>query len=114
LAVRSGSLVTWNSTEAWAKANPDVAKRFIDAMREAAVWANNPANHAASLTILSKYTPYEPAQLAKMAKMHRSVFGTNFDLAQMQPLLDAAYAQKMLPAPYQAKDFLSTLAVMKR
>jgi len=103
-------LASWNATETWIKNNPDAAKRFIDAMREAAAWANDPRNHAASLTILQHYTPYDDAQLAKMQKMNRSVFGLDFDVTQMQPLLNAAYAQKMLPAPYDAKDFLSSYA----
>jgi NitT/TauT family transport system substrate-binding protein len=106
-------LAAWNATESWIQTNPDVAKRFVDAMREAAAWANTPRNHPASLAVLQHYTPYDDAQLAKMAKMNRSVFGLEFDLTQIQPLLDAAYAQKMLPAKYDAKDLLSSYARVK-
>ena len=32
----------WFATEDWIRANPDVARRFVAAVHEAAVWANNP------------------------------------------------------------------------
>ena len=100
----------WFATEDWIKANTDVAKRFVAAMHEAAVWGNNPANHAASAAILQKYTPFSSDLLPKM---HRAAYGEVFDAAIIQPLLDLAFEQKSLQKRVAAKDLLSNIAVTR-
>jgi len=100
----------WFATEDWIRANTDVARRFVAAVHEAAVWANNPQNHAASAAILQKYTPFASNLLPKM---HRAAYGEVFDPALMQPLLDAAYDQKSLQKRVTAKDLLSPVAVTR-
>jgi NitT/TauT family transport system substrate-binding protein len=100
-------VTSWFATEDWIKANTDVARRFVAAVRESAVWANNPKNHAASAAILQKYTPFDSALLPKM---HRAQYGEYFDPVTIQPLLDAAYDQKSLPKPIAAKDLFSSVA----
>ncbi len=100
-------VTSWFATEDWVKANPDVARRFVAAVRESAVWANNPKNHAASAAILQKYTPFSADLLPKM---HRAQYGEYFDPATIQPLLDAAYEQKSLQKPIAAKDLFSSIA----
>jgi NitT/TauT family transport system substrate-binding protein len=97
----------WFATEDWIRANTDVARRFVAALRESAAWANNPKNHAASAAILQKYTPFSSDLLPKM---HRAQYGEFFDPATMQPLLDAAYDQKSLQKRIVAKDLLSSVA----
>ena len=101
---------SWFATEDWIRVNADVAHRFATALRETAVWANNPANHAASAEILGKYTPFNPDVVAKM---HRAQYGEYFDPATMQPLIDAAYIQKLLPKRILAKDLLSSVAAIR-
>lgn len=103
-------VTSWFATEDWIRANTDVARRVVAALRESAVWANDPRNHAASAAILQKYTPF-PSSL--LPKMHRAQYGEVFDPAIIQPLLDAAYAQKSLPKPIAAKDLLSSVAVTR-
>jgi NitT/TauT family transport system substrate-binding protein len=100
----------WFATEDWIRTNADVARRFVTALRETAVWANNPKNHAASAAILEKYTPFNPDILPKM---HRAIYGEYFDPATVQPLLDAAYDQKSLQKRIQAKDLLSSVAATR-
>jgi NitT/TauT family transport system substrate-binding protein len=100
----------WFATEEWIRANTDVARRFVAALHEAAVWGNNPANHAASAAILQKYTPFSSDLLPKM---HRAAYGEVFDPAIIQPLLDAAFEQKSLQKRVAAKDLLSSIAVTR-
>jgi NitT/TauT family transport system substrate-binding protein len=100
----------WFATEDWVRANTDVARRFVAALHEAAVWGNNPANHAASAAILQKYTPFSSDLLPRM---HRAAYGEVFDPAIVQPLLDAAYEQKSLQKRILAKDLFSTIATSK-
>jgi NitT/TauT family transport system substrate-binding protein len=100
----------WFATEDWVKNNTDLAKRFIAALHETAIWANNPANQAASGAILQKYNAFAPELIAKM---HRAAYGETFELAIMQPLLDAAFEQRSLPTHMAAKELLSSVAVSK-
>ncbi|MGA2394279.1 MAG: ABC transporter substrate-binding protein [Candidatus Lustribacter sp.] len=100
----------WFATEDWIRANTDVARRVVAALRESAAWADDPRNHAASAAILQKYTPFASDLLPKM---HRAQYGEVFDPAIVQPLLDAAYDQKSLPKPIAAKDLFSSVAVTR-
>lgn len=110
-AIGNGIQVTaWCATEEWVRANPDLAKRFVSAIHEAAVWGNNPQNHTASGTILLKYTPFAPELLSKM---RRASYGEIFDPALMQPVLDAAFDEKSLQKRASAKDLLSSVVLTK-
>ena len=100
----------WFATEDWIRTNTEVARHFVAAVHEAAVWANKPQNHAASAAILQKYTPFASDLLPQM---HRAAYGEVFDLALMQPLLDAAYDQKSIQKRIAAKELLSTVAVTR-
>ena len=100
----------WFATEDWIRNNTDLARRFVTVMRETAVWANDPQNHAASAAILQKYTPF-PSDL--IPRMHRAAYGEAFDPALMQPLLDAAVEQKSLQKRVAAKDLLGSVAVTR-
>lgn len=103
-------VTAWFATEDWVKNNPDAAKRFVSALHETAVWANNPQNYPASGAILQKYTPFPPELLQKM---HRATYGETFDPAIMQPLLDAAAEQKSLPKRIAARELFSAYALVK-
>jgi NitT/TauT family transport system substrate-binding protein len=108
-----GSVVqvtAWFSTEAWADANPDAARRFVAALRQTAIWANDPRHHAQSGAILERYISFPPELLAKM---HRATYGEAFETALMQPLLDAALEQHSLQARAAARQMLSKYALIK-
>lgn len=104
-------VTAWFSSENWVKSNPEVAKRFVEAMHATAVWANNPRNHRQSGVILSKYIQFPTGLLDTM---HRATYGETFDVSIMQPLLDDAYDQRSLAERFQAADLLNPLALVKR
>jgi NitT/TauT family transport system substrate-binding protein len=103
-------LNSWYASADWIAKNPDLAHRFALAIREAAVWANNPANHAKSGEILAKYTPFPPDLLPKM---NRATYGELLDPKTMQPLLDAALKYKALQAPVSGATLISSAALTK-
>ena len=100
----------WYALNDWVTKNPDLAHRFSLAMHEAAVWANNPANHAKSAEILNKYTPFPPEI---MATMTRATYGETLDTKTMQPILDAALKYKQIPAAMPSQQLISPAAVTK-
>jgi NitT/TauT family transport system substrate-binding protein len=101
-------LNAWYSNADWVTKNPALAHNFAQAIHEAAIWANNPANHAKSGEILSKYTPFPPDLLVKM---NRATFGEKLDPKTMQPLLDAALKYKALQAAIPASQLISSAAL---
>jgi ABC-type nitrate/sulfonate/bicarbonate transport system substrate-binding protein len=100
----------WCATEDWVKNNPDAAKRFVASIHDAAVWADDPRNHAKSADILRSWVPF-PEGLAQ--KMHRAYYGQAFEIPALQPLLDAAFAYKTLQARADARDLLSPYALIR-
>lgn len=101
-------LNAWYATAEWVAKNPALARKFAQAMREAAQWANNPANHAQSGAILAKYTPFPPELLPKM---NRATYGETLDPKTMQPLLTAALKYKALQAAADPKQMISSAAL---
>jgi NitT/TauT family transport system substrate-binding protein len=71
------------TTLAWARSHPDAVRKFQQAMRESAVWANaNPEKSAVILAEASK------VPLDVIRKMYRAAFTETMDPALMQPLID--------------------------
>jgi NitT/TauT family transport system substrate-binding protein len=101
-------LNAWYATADWIAKNQALARKFAQAMREAAQWANNPANHAQSGAILAKYTPFPPELLSKM---NRATYGEMLDPKTMQPLLTAALKYKALQAAADPKQMISSAAL---
>jgi NitT/TauT family transport system substrate-binding protein len=101
-------LNAWYATAEWVAKNPALARKFAQAMREAAQWANNPANHAQSGAILAKYTPFPPELLPKM---NRATYGETLDPKTMQPLLTAALKYKALQVAADPKQMISSAAL---
>ena len=101
-------LNAWYATSDWVAKNPALARKFAQAMREVAVWANNPANHAQSGAILSKYTPFPPELLPKMK---RATYGEILDPKTMAPLLDAALKYKALQTAVPPQQLISSAAL---
>ncbi len=85
----------------WVNANPDVAKRFVQAMAEAAVWAN--AHRGESLPIVAKYLKLDPATLAGMT---RATYTDKMDPGEMQPLIDVSVKYGALPTSFPAKEIV--------
>ena len=87
----------------WLAANADVAKRFVQAMADAADWAN--AHHADSLPIVARYLKLDPATLAGMT---RATYAGKIDPAEMQPIIDVSVRYGALPASFPARDVVWT------
>ena len=100
----------WFAKDDWIAANPAVAQRFAAAMHDTAIWANNPANHAQSATILQKYDGF-PDDFLK--KMRRAAYGEVYDVSIVQPVLDAATEQKSLAVHVNAHDLISKYTIVK-
>jgi len=75
----------WFTTPQWAKDHPDAVRRFADAMRETAIWANQKVNQPKSAEILAKYTKID---IATIAVMERARFGETLTAASIQPAID--------------------------
>ncbi len=101
-------LNVWYTSPDWLAKNPALARKFAQAIREAAVWANNPANHAKSGEILNKYTPFPPELLPKM---NRATYGETLDPKTMQPILDAALKYKALQTAILPQSLISSAAL---
>jgi NitT/TauT family transport system substrate-binding protein len=82
-AIAKDFLVTaWFTTDAWAKAHPDLIVRFGAALREASAWAAK--NPAACAQILAKTFKADPADLAKSQRVQ---FANRLTPAILQPIV---------------------------
>jgi ABC-type nitrate/sulfonate/bicarbonate transport system substrate-binding protein len=93
----------WFTTGAWAKAHPDLVKRFQKAMLTSAAWANK--NRALSAQILTKET-----KIVVEPTMKRTTYGEKLDAALMQPLIDATAKYGTLKASFPAIDLVAAEA----
>ena len=93
----------WVARTDWLKANPDVARRFADAIYEAARWANT--HHDESAAILAKYAK---ADAAAFRNMRRATYTDSaLDPRLLQPILDAGTQTGMLSGPVKAADLVT-------
>jgi NitT/TauT family transport system substrate-binding protein len=90
----------WVASRAWVDANPEAARRFAQAMRETAHWAN--AHRAETAAIITKHLNLEPAVVAAMT---RPTYAEEFRPAWIQPTLDLA-AKYGVIKPMTANDLL--------
>jgi NitT/TauT family transport system substrate-binding protein len=89
----------WFTTGTWAKAHPDLVKRFSKAMSQTADWANK--NRAASAVLLTKYTKIEVAP-----GMRRTVYADKLEPALVQPLIDASAKYGVTKATFPAASII--------
>lgn len=92
----------WFTTRDWLSKNPDVAKRFVGAIYDAARWAN--AHHDDSAAILAKYTKID---VDRIRRMNRSGYATDLRAAMVQPVLDTAFKYKALTTATQASTMIA-------
>jgi NitT/TauT family transport system substrate-binding protein len=90
------------TSDAYAKAHPDIVRSFADVIAKTAAWAN--ANHAKSAAILSKYTqaPVSPGAT-------RAMYAERLRAADVQPVLDLLFAVGQLKTPAKAGDLFSSV-----
>jgi NitT/TauT family transport system substrate-binding protein len=90
------------TSEDFAKAHPDVVRKFAGVMSVTARWANG--NRARSGQILEKY-----AQATVLPGSTRITYAERLSAADVQPVLDLLLKYGLLKAPMRAKDMFSSL-----
>ncbi len=101
IIAKSFYIGAWFANREWARANPDVLRRFAAAVYETARWANG--HQADTLQILSKVTKIE---IERVRTMNRIVWATSLDPKLMQPVLDLAAKYKLIDRPVAAADLM--------
>jgi NitT/TauT family transport system substrate-binding protein len=93
----------WMATIPWATAHQDLVKRFAEAMRQTAAWANKPQNRAKSAQILARYTKTDPVMVGGTT---RALYAERLTAAIMQPQIDVAAKYGGLPATFSAQELI--------
>jgi NitT/TauT family transport system substrate-binding protein len=84
----------WFSTDSYVQKNPDATKRFVNAIRQGALWSNS--HRAESSDILVKYMKLAPELASKMVRDEQ---GTVLSPELLQPNLDVLARYNALPNP---------------
>jgi NitT/TauT family transport system substrate-binding protein len=99
---KSFNISDWFTTRDWLAKNPDVAKKFVGAIYEAARWANT--HHDESAAILAKYTKVD---VERIKRMNRSAYATDLQRNMVQPVLDTAFKFKSLTTATTAESMIA-------
>jgi NitT/TauT family transport system substrate-binding protein len=92
----------WITTTDWLKKNPDAARRFRDAMLEAARWGNK--NHKASAEIFKQYSKAPPEVIDVMT---RATFAERLDPELLQPVINVAAKYKFIERAFPASEIIA-------
>ncbi len=92
----------WYTTTAFAEQNPDVVRRFQNAIESAQLWANAHQNESAP--ILAKYAN---SDLDIIRGMVRCAFADKLRAPQIQPELDMAFRFGIIPKPVKATELMA-------
>jgi NitT/TauT family transport system substrate-binding protein len=79
----------WFTTTQYATANPDVVRKFAQALKVAAEYVNS--HDAQTVDLIAKFTLLDPAQVRKMTRVEQ---GTSLDPRLIQPVIDAMVKYK--------------------
>lgn len=91
----------WFTTTDWVKKHPETAKKFAQVVEEAAAYTN--AHHAETAEMMASLMKIS---MPVMQHMTRAVDGTSLSRGEIQPLIDAAVAYKMIPRPIPIDEIL--------
>jgi NitT/TauT family transport system substrate-binding protein len=89
----------WFTTPAWAKAHPELATAFANAILATARWANT--HHAQSAQILESVSQQRMGQT-----QHRVPFAERLRPADLQPLIDVCAKYGLLKASFPASEIM--------
>jgi NitT/TauT family transport system substrate-binding protein len=84
----------------WLGKNPETARKFAAALRQAADWAAK--NRAAAGEIFARVSKIPPATIAQMA---RTAWYPTLDPKLIQPVIDATAHYKFLASDFSAQEF---------
>jgi NitT/TauT family transport system substrate-binding protein len=90
----------WFTTSAWAKAHPDLVRKYIAVIAQTAKWANT--HHAESAKILEAET-----KTPVTATTQRVIFGEALDPAPIQALIDACAKYGIIKERFPVSDILA-------
>lgn len=90
----------WFTTSGWAKAHPDLIKKYVAVMQQTAKWANT--HHPESAKILEAETK-TPVTATTM----RVTFGETIEPAQIQSLVDACAKYGVIKQSFPVADFIA-------
>jgi NitT/TauT family transport system substrate-binding protein len=96
----------WFSTSDWVAKNPDLTRRFMSAMRQAAVWAN--AHPHESAVILAPHLKQSVAQIEASARVS---YGLDMQLDYIQPVIDLAAKYGSIKTHFVARDLINPIAL---
>ena len=89
------------TTTAWANAHPDLVKKFAEAIRQTAIWANkNQDKTAPMLATASKL------DLALLRRTTRAVYADRLDAKDIQPLIDVTAKYGAIPTAFSASSMI--------
>lgn len=95
-------LAGWFSTQQYAAANPDVARRFRESVYQAAAYTNTHPED--TVPILAAYSGIEPDVIRKMTRDINTT--TSVDAKDIQVVIDAAVKYKLINESFPARDLL--------
>jgi NitT/TauT family transport system substrate-binding protein len=93
------------STPEWIRSNPAQARKFVSAMADAARWSNTHRRETAA--ILAKYSKLD---LSTAQSMTRCPQAEKLTVQMVQPMLDAAFTQKLLSRRVDATELMTPVA----
>jgi NitT/TauT family transport system substrate-binding protein len=91
----------WFAQPSFVERNPDLIKRFTQAMYAVAKWSN--AHHAETAVVIAKFTKLDVGDVTRMI---RADFSESLRLSELQPLLDEAAKFNYISRPMQASELL--------
>jgi NitT/TauT family transport system substrate-binding protein len=93
----------WFATADYVKNNRPIVEKFRAALRESVTYTN--AHKAQTVDVFAKFSGMDPAVVAKM---NRTDDGLSLDPRLIQPLINATAKYKVIPAAFDARDFIAT------
>lgn len=98
----------WFTTKDWLAKNPDTAKRFVEAFREAAAYTDT--HHAETVDLLAKYSKLKPATIRGMT---RSTAGSVVDPKDIEPVIAACLKYGVIEKSFPASELIAPLATTR-
>jgi NitT/TauT family transport system substrate-binding protein len=96
----------WFGTSDWIAKNPDLAKRFLSAMRQAAVWANAHPHESAEML-----APHLKQTVAQIEATPRVSYGLDMLPEFIQPVIDLAAKYGSIKTRFAARDLINAVAL---
>lgn len=94
-------LTGWFASNSWIAKNPDIVRRFANAIRKAAEWGNR--NHNLSASILAAHSRIP---ITVIDHMTRAVYGEALDPKLLQPQINAAVRYGVLRTRFPASELI--------